>query len=90
MDNLNIIQATYTDVAKMIDEVTKEVMRQVLNREPVVEDAKNFQLITHINYPGITMIAYKGITLGKMYLTRTDYEDRHTISYIFEPGNSFD
>lgn len=76
------------------EQVLRDIMRQVLNREPTIEDCKDFQRIFLQGEANYTL-AYKGIDLGKVVFN-TGYDYSHVdplyrpnkAGVSFEPFNS--
>lgn len=53
-------------------------------------DKGDFQLITRNGHPGITMLAYKGFPIGRMYYAQgNSFDLGWEIDYVFETSNSF-
>lgn len=63
----SLIKDLYRELRKKEEEVFKAVMRQVLGRDPVEEDAKKCTKLYRSDLDPINYwIAYDGITLGKV------------------------
>lgn len=68
------------------DRFYKEIMKQVLGREPALEDAKDFSLASHIDYPDRELIAYKRTVLGRVTKGWATGITTNSFTWNFEPG----
>jgi hypothetical protein len=68
------------------DQFYREVMAQVLGREPVIEDAKDFTLASHKDHPNQELIAYKGVVLGRITKGWNNDIIVNAFTWNFEPG----
>lgn len=70
------------------DEFYREVLRQILKREPTLEDGKDITLAIHPNYPDQELIAFKGEPFGRI-IKGYKTEDPLTFAWTFEPNPTF-
>lgn len=77
-------------MAEKEEEFYREVLRQILKREPTIEDAKDITLAINPKYPNQELIAYKGNTLGRI-IKGYDNADfiMNTFKWTFEPIPTF-
>jgi hypothetical protein len=82
----SFIQRTTQQMAMEEDKFYRQIMNQVLGREPELDDAKEFLLTSHINHPGKELIAFKGVVLGR--ITKGWKYDTivNAFTWTFEPG----
>lgn len=64
----------------------RQIMAQALGREPEIEDAKDFTISEHIDYPDQALIAYKSVVLGRITKGRKVNIIVNTFTWKFEPG----
>jgi hypothetical protein len=68
------------------DKFYRQIMAQVLGREPEIEDAKYFTLAEHIDYPDRSLIAYKSVVLGRITKGWKAEIIVNAFTWSFEPG----
>jgi len=71
------------------DEFYKEVLRHIINREPTIEDAKDFTLAYNSEYPNQELIAYKGHPYGRIIKGWDVGIVTNSFKWTFEPITSF-
>ena len=75
----NTMNDHFKKVQELQEKVIKEVLKNYLGREPILEDYFYCTKLCHINTLNEFHIAYKGITLGKL---RTSFEgDRYICEF---------
>lgn len=68
------------------DKFYRQIMAQVLGREPEIEDAKDFTIAGHIDYPDRLLIAYKSVVLGRITKCWKNDIIVNAYTWNFEPG----
>lgn len=71
------------------DDFYREVLRQVLKREPAIDDAKDITLAIHPDYPNQELIAYKGQPLGRIIKGWDVGVVTNSFKWTFEPNPIF-
>ena len=75
------------------EDLLKKIMEQVLGREPEMEDAKDFEFISHEQYPGREFIGHKerGL-LGEIVMAHRHDSTNFSfhVGFDFIPKNKFD
>lgn len=74
------------EINRMQEHILREVLKQILGREPELEDAK---LLTIVRYPGDLMdytLAYNGTEIGRVVF-ENNFGDRVTWAITFKPFN---
>jgi hypothetical protein len=71
------------------DEFYREVLRQVIQREPTIEDAKDITLATNPDYPDQELIAYKGMPIGRITRGWDVGVVANSFKWTFEPNPTF-
>lgn len=87
LDIPSVTEHPFQQMAIEEDKFYRQVMRQVLGREPVLEDAKDFTVASHVDYPDIELFAYKSTVLGR--ITKgwaTGDITTNSFTWNFEPG----
>jgi hypothetical protein len=71
------------------DEFYKEVIRQIIQREPTIEDARDITLALHPDYPNQELIAYKGVPIGRIIKGWDIGVVTNSFKWTFEPNPTF-
>jgi hypothetical protein len=71
------------------EQLYKDVIRQVINREPDLDDFKEVTIATHPDYPTQELIAFKGQPLGRVLFSWGNDIIQNTMTWTFEPIPTF-
>lgn len=82
----SFIQRTTQRMAMEEDKFYRQIMKQVLGREPEIEDAKDFTIAEHIDCPDQSLIAYKNTVLGRITKGWNNDIIVNAFTWTFEPG----
>lgn len=88
-DLMSFQDSLMLQMAAKQDDFYKEVLRQVLKREPTIEDAKDITLAIHPDYPNQELIAYKNIPIGRIIKGWDVGVITNSFKWTFEPTPTF-
>lgn len=71
------------------EELYKDIIRQVVNREPANDDYKEVEIAKHPDYPTQELIAFKGNPLGRILFSWECGWEGSRIVFTFEPIPTF-
>jgi hypothetical protein len=88
-DLMSFQDSVMLQMAAKQDEFYKEVLRQIIKREPTIEDAKDITLATHPDYPNQELIAYKDQPIGRIIKGWDVGNYTTSFKWTFEPNPTF-
>lgn len=93
MERLNDIPSMQSELTKRIlltkEQLYKDLIRDVINREPTSDDFKEVTIARHPNYPAQELIAYKDQPIGRITLSFENGWESSRVVFTFEPIPTF-
>lgn len=93
IERLNDIPSMQSELTKRIlltkEQLYKDIISDVVNREPTKEDFKEVTIATHPSYPTQELIAYKDQPIGRITLSLENGWEGSRVVFTFEPIPTF-